>query len=236
MKFFIQLISVYLFSKVIKAKSYKIHEEDITKPASSEKAGLTINPSSKDGELASSSSEDDGILIQISEKKNKGSSKLKKDKLGERKGESKSKHSSLPKSSAVTKLDKPKMSLNPFNFDVKKSIPAKSTPPTNLKTPTKLETFSPLDSTYKTPTSDFLLKDFESKSVKVSFTEKEMKELENFSKNLDIFMPSINRVNVIVKNITKANKKDEDEKNKKNKPSELFNIKVIEVSDGTNPN
>lgn len=250
MKVFIQCISFCLFGKLIKAERSEMGEVALPKEGLTKHNPLMKTPQKVTEEGNSSSSEeDDSIVIKISEnKKKKLSSNSKKSSNQRSSSEKKNMKKAAPLSlvKPVTsnvsqqtnqKTEKSKTTkISPFDFDQKKSSTKSTSNPLSKKT-SKMDTFSPIDSTYKSPTSDFLLKDFESKSVKITLTEQEVKDLEVLSKNLDSFIPSLTRSNVIVKNMIKTSKQNEEAtKNKSNKPSELFNIKVIEVSDNNTPN
>ncbi|WUR05129.1 putative SP-containing protein [Vairimorpha necatrix] len=231
MKYLVNTLIISLFTVQILSRTVKVDEDVV--PKNENLKNLPEKLTTKIEDSTSSSSEDHGIFIKISDKRNKSSKPVKEKNRTEKKEKKLKPLVNQKLKKQAVKIDKlNKGQISPYDFAVKNEAhkPEVNVPKKDIK-----PTLS-LDSTYKTPTSDFLLKDFKPKSVNISFTEKEIKDLEKFSKDLDNFLPSINKISVIVKNVIKFSKKDDENKNKSDKPSELFNIKVIEVSDGNTSN
>lgn len=206
--------------------SFFISQVLLREPKVTEATDLSVPPSSKklsrhhqDADSNSSSS-DSGILIHIS-----SDAKKKKDKSSDSKLPKKSTKPNPSLSKPLIKPEPAKKALSPFNIGKK---PSKQN--TNNKI-IKPEVLNATDSTYKTSPSAFLFKDQEQKSVTLKLSEQELRSLKTFSKTLSEFLPVLTEMGEVVKKINASQ-----EKPKAEKPSELFNIKVIEVSDGATTN
>jgi allophanate hydrolase subunit 1 len=85
-----------------------------------------------------------------------------------------------------------------------------------------------VESTYQVPTSNILFKDLDTKKIQIS--EKDYNDLIESSKEMSKMMTELNKYNIrssaILRKLQNLNNPKDD-----SKPRDLFNIKVIEVSD-----
>lgn len=222
------LISSFLISQALLRDPKVTETTDLSVPPSSK----TLSRHHQDADSNSSSS-DSGILIHISsdakKKKDKGSdSKTPKKKPNPNLSSPTSNIPSLTSPSLSKSSNKPesaKKVVSPFNIGKKSSKQ-----PASSKT-IKPEVLNATDSTYKTSPSTFLFKDQEQKSVTIKLSDQELKNIKAFSQKFSEFLPILTDMGEVVKKINASQ-----EKSKNDKPSELFNIKVIEVSDNATTN